>query len=373
MSGLREVQFRGQSSGSMTPVRIRVSAPGKVILMGEHSAVYGGPALVAALGRRVWAELTAGGSEVELDLKTLGHQEQCSWQKIIDYREEKGRAWSEFDSAAGGASFDEVRGSDPAHVVKIALGEVACDLDVVSMPPVRLVVDSEIPVGSGFGSSAAVAVVVVAACLRLLGGGSNADRIARLVLEVERRQHGHPSGVDHSAVLHGGILRVDRGGSVTRIRVADWVQRDLILLDTGTPAEPTGEVVAAVRRRKESNEKEFSLLLERMQSNVGEFENILGTSQPETAALQRVIGGFERCLEGLQVVPTRVRERIRALEEIGAAAKVSGAGSLSGSAAGCLLVYRPREIGAEVSELLADYRSVEGSIGVEGLCFEEAV
>jgi mevalonate kinase len=341
--------------------------------MGEHSAVYGGPALVAALGRRVSAELSPGGSQVELDLKTLGHREQCSWQEIVDYREEKIRAWRAFDKAVDGPSFDEVRGNDPAHVVKIALGEVACELDATGMPPVRLVVDSEIPVGSGFGSSAAVAVVTVAACLRVLGRGSDVDQIARLVLEVERRQHGHPSGVDHAAVLHGGILRAGRGKSAERIRVADWVRTDLILVDTGAAAESTGEVVAAVRRDKESNEAEFSLLLERMRENVEEFEGILAHPRPERAALQRVIGGFERCLEDLNVVPVQVRERIRALEKLGAAAKVSGAGSLSGSSAGCLLVYRPREIGTQVNELLGAYRPVEGSIGVEGLCFEETL
>jgi mevalonate kinase len=356
----------------MTPSRIRASAPGKVILMGEHSAVYGGPALVAAVGRRVSVELTVGGAQVELDLKTLGHREQCGWQEILDYRDEKRRAWSEFDSLAGGASFDAVRGNDPAHVVKVALGEVAYDLEDAMMPALRLVVDSEIPVGSGFGSSAAVAVVVVAACLRLMGGGFRPDRIARLALEVERRQHGRPSGVDHSAVLHGGILRVGSEG-VDRIGVGDWVRRDLILVDTGTPAEPTGEVVAAVRRQKELNEAEFSVLLERMRGNVGEFESVLGTSPPETAALRRVIGDFERCLEDLKVVPAQVRRKIRALEEAGAAAKISGAGSLGGSAAGCLLVYRPPEISLEVRELLADYRSIDGSIGVEGLCFEEAL
>jgi mevalonate kinase len=355
----------------MTPTRIFASAPGKVILMGEHSAVYGRPALVAALGHRARAEVTAAASDVELDLKTLGLRQRCSWQQLFDYRTEKRRAWRIYAAAAAGQSFDEVRGDDPAHVVKVAMGEVAFDLDLDSLPSVRLEVDSDIPVGSGFGSSAAVAVVVVAACLRFLTGGSKPDQIARLALEVERRQHGHPSGVDHSAVLHGGVLRLDQTDSAARIQVADWVRRDLALFDTGKPAEPTGDVVAAVRRRRASNKRGFSLMLDRMRDRVTEFENLLETPEPPESEIRRVISDFERCLDGLGIVPPNVQESVHKLEQLGAAAKISGAGSLSGSAAGCLLVYRPRGAGSEVDQVLAGYRPVKGAIGVEGLRFEE--
>lgn len=157
---------------------------------------------------------------------------------------------------------------------------------------------------------------------------------------------------------------------IAPVEVGEWVRKDLALFDTGAPGESTGEVVEAVRRRW-SDEQGFSRLLAEMEQHVRSFAELLRLPRPETDAVCRVFGRFERCLERLGVVPTRVRETVRMLETLGAGAKVSGAGSLSGSAAGCLLVYRPPDVDAEVRRALSGCRPVEGPIGVEGLRFEE--
>ncbi len=61
-------------------MRVRVSAPGKTILMGEHAAVYGRPALVAAVARRVDARLRqTGGDSVRLELPEVEVSETVPW------------------------------------------------------------------------------------------------------------------------------------------------------------------------------------------------------------------------------------------------------------------------------------------------------
>ena len=54
-----------------------------------------------------------------------------------------------------------------------------------------------------------------------------------------------------------------------------------------------------------------------------------------------LIREHEACLEDLGVVPEEVRSVVRRVEGEGGAAKISGAGSLSGPGAGSLLVYHP--------------------------------
>ncbi|HBL30798.1 MAG TPA: hypothetical protein DD490_28520, partial [Acidobacteria bacterium] len=106
---------------------------------------------------------------------------------------------------------------------------------------------STLPVGSGFGSSAATATAVVAAVLVFAGDEAAPERIGRIALDVERRQHGHPSGVDGLTVLSGGVLWARRLPSgdleMERVTVRAPLLGRLQVYDTGTPQESTGEVV----------------------------------------------------------------------------------------------------------------------------------
>jgi mevalonate kinase len=331
---------------------VEVSAPGKLILMGEHAAVYGRPALVAALDLRLTARLTPRpGGEVRLDLPGLGHAEATSWSELRTYARAARERWSRYAERPAPAAFREVRGEDPAHVVKIALGEAAEALGGGSDPEgACLRIESALPIGSGFGSSAATATAVVAAVLAFARFGSEAgdpdpEQITRLALEVERRQHGFPSGVDGATVLEGGVLWARRRESgeleIERIAVRSSLLRRLRVYDTGTPAEPTGAVVAAVRALRERDPGRHERTLDQMEAATHALRAELESGDGDPDQPLHLIREHEACLEDLGVVPREVRALVRRVEAAGGAAKISGAGSLSGSGAGSLLVYHP--------------------------------
>ncbi|HEX7185562.1 MAG TPA: hypothetical protein VF756_27305 [Thermoanaerobaculia bacterium] len=335
---------------------VSVSAPGKLILMGEHAVVYGRPALVAAIDLRLTARLSASSSEgVLLDLPGLGHDEELPWQALRAYARAARESWEGYAREPASESFRKVRGEDPAHVVKVALGEAAGFLEskgqTLAEPGsgLRLRVDSDLPVGSGFGSSAATAVAVTAACLAYATGSADfsytPSDIERLALETERRQHGLPSGVDGATVLHGGVLwarRSPAGGlEIERVAVRSPLLDRLRVYDTGTPAEPTGAVVAAVRERRDRDPAGYEELLGRMEAATGAFRGELERPEEDPDRTLHLLRDIEGCLEGIGVVPEAVRDVVRRIESQGGAAKISGAGSLSGSGAGSLLVYHP--------------------------------
>jgi mevalonate kinase len=332
---------------------LAVSAPGKLILMGEHAAVYGRPALIAAIDLRLTARFSPLlEEEVQLDLPGLGHVESTSWEDLRAYARATRDRWDLYAERPAPEAFREVRGEDRAHVVKIALGEVAEAFSQDGSPIVggiRLRVESELPIGSGFGSSAATATAVVAGLLGYFGREDELEQIARLALEVERRQHGLPSGVDGVTVLHGGVLwarRLELGGlEVEPLAVRSPLLDSLRVYDTGTPAETTGAVVAAVRALRERDPGHHAELLDRMEAATRAFRDLLqgehpdGETGPDRAL--HLIRDHEACLEGLGVVPEQVRNLVRQVEDEGGAAKISGAGALSGPGAGSLLVYHP--------------------------------
>jgi mevalonate kinase len=323
--------------------------------MGEHAAVYGRPALVAAVDLRLTARLDPlDGEAVRLDLPGLDHSEDLSWDDLRAYaRAVRGR-WEGYAERPGAQGFRAVRGDDPAHVVKVALGEAAEWLASESkresdppavLPGLRLRVDSELPIGSGFGSSAATATAVIAGCLLYHGRPADPGCIEPLALEVERRQHGLPSGVDGATVLYGGVQWARRPpeGGLERERIAarSPLLRRLRVYDTGTPADPTGAVVAAVRERRDRDPVAVERFLDRMESATRAFRARLEEDGEDPDHTLHLIRGYEACLEALGVVPEEVREVVRRVESEGGAAKISGAGSLRGPGAGSLLVYHP--------------------------------
>jgi mevalonate kinase len=322
--------------------------------MGEHAVVYGRPALVAAVDLRLTARLDPlNGEAVQLDLAGLDHLEDLSWDDLRAYaRAVRGR-WEGYAERPGTQGFRTVRGDDRAHVVKVALGEAAewlLSQSNQSDPPavlsgLRLRVDSELPIGSGFGSSAATAAAVIAGCLRYHGDLADLSGIERLALEVERRQHGLPSGVDGATVLYGGVQwarRLPEGGlERERIAVRSPLLHRLRVYDTGTPADPTGAVVAAVRERRDRDPASVERLLDRMEAATRAFRAQLEGDGEDPDRTLHLIRDHEACLEALGVVPEEAREVVRRVESEGGAAKISGAGSLRGPGAGSLLVYHP--------------------------------
>ncbi len=361
----------------MHALEAEASAPGKLILMGEHAAVYGVPAVVASLGLRTLARVgpPVPGVELQLELEDFQLRESCSWPEVLEFGDRRRALWQAYEKRPSPESFSALRAGDEAGVVKIAMAETLWFLErrskVSTRPALSLSVRSDLPVGSGFGSSAAVAVAVAAALMASLAGEQeSAGAVADVALEVEKRQHGRPSGIDHTTVMRGGLLLLTRGRDaleVEELSKPGWFLDGVRVFDTGAPVESTGEVVTQVRARRERDPGRFADILDRMGAAVRVFAGALSRDR---VAWPRVLAGvreFERCLEAIGVVPDAVQGAIRRVEAAGGAAKISGAGTLSGSGGGSLLVFWPPEAAGEPSSILGGYRALSAALGVEGL------
>lgn len=316
--------------------------------MGEHAVVYGRPALAAAIDLRLRVHLSPlsaeAGSTVRLDLPGLSHEEETTWDSVRGHASAVRTKWEDYAREPGPERFRAVRGEDPAHLVKAALGEAAEALGDEAPPGLRLHIESALPVGSGFGSSAATAAGVVAAYLAFRGEKLDLDRVERIALEAERRQHGLPSGIDGATVIHGGLLwarKLPGGLAAEPVAVRSPLLSHLRVYDTGMPAESTGAVVAAVRHRRDRDRQGHERILDRIEEATRAFREELEREEEDPARVRELIAGCGSCLEELGVVPPEVRALVRRIEAAGGAAKISGAGSLSGPGAGSLLVYDP--------------------------------
>ena len=415
---------------------VRLSVPGKVILMGEHAAVYGRPAVVAAVERRLGVEAAVGAAgggsargRVLLDLPDIGVREEHRWPAVEAFANEARRRWREFE--AGERPFRADR--DRSALVRIAVGEALASLAPRESAWLRersleLRLRSKIAVGAGLGSSAAAAVGVIAAVRAVPGGFGPVDAAARemtgdfgsaeadadadedastrrpdavvagrrartragargaasavidgkelqaieaAALEVERRQHGFPSGIDSGTVLRGGVLLVRREEGELRfddLPRRDWLRREILIVDSGTPGQTTGDVVTTVRRRVERAPDRMAQALDRIGGAAEAFREALLADRTPAAAT--AIAAGHRGLAELGVVPPAVAARIGRVEASGGAAKISGAGALEGESAGALVCMLRGQDPATVDGL-SDLLRVDAPIGADGLRFED--
>ncbi|WP_394829102.1 mevalonate kinase [Pendulispora albinea] len=155
---------------------------GKVILLGEHAVVYGYPALAAALERGVEVSATRG--DGMLLLSGLGAPEVRKRLPAL--------------------LPPEFRAGEDALIsaYQAILGSLGIDPRVLRHD---FAVRSELPLGSGLGSSAALAVALARAISGALGLGASEPAIAAAAHAAESVFHGNPSGIDQAIAQHGGF------------------------------------------------------------------------------------------------------------------------------------------------------------------------
>jgi hypothetical protein len=89
-------------------------------------------------------------------------------------------------------------------------------------------------------------------------------------------------------------------------------------------------------------------------------------------ALATAISDAQRGLERAGVVPPAVCDLVRRIEARGGAAKISGAGALAGTGAGCLVIYHPHPASHDFGGLIAPLSLLPVRLGAAGLRVEQA-
>ncbi|XP_075371884.1 mevalonate kinase isoform X1 [Mycteria americana] len=213
-----------------------LSAPGKVILHGEHAVVHGKVALAVALDLRTFLRLRPC-TEGRVCIRLPGVGVVRSWDTsclqalrrgfAADFDESKSPSveqldtLKEFAGIAAGASAPESLATLAFLYMCLAISAKYGDV-----PSVDILVWSELPTGAGLGSSAAYAVCLAAALLTACGAilcplkeGESTARwteeeltlINSWAFQGEQVIHGNPSGVDNAVGTWGGALRYQSG------------------------------------------------------------------------------------------------------------------------------------------------------------------
>jgi mevalonate kinase len=272
-------------------------APGKIILLGEHSVVFGKLALAASLpyGVTVRAEAaTSGGIEL--------------WGNQIP---------------------DDPRVRQASALIAAAVG----------VQHARAHLSSELPPGGGLGSSAAFAVALTRALAGLSGFDLTEERLSKIGLASEQLFHGKPSGVDHTVSALGGLLRFWKGPPPRSSPVQARLPIPLVVALTGQKRD-TGQHVLSLVQRAAEDPATFDPLIDRLgvlaeegtlDVEAGDFER-LGPKMNEAHELLSRCGVSSESLDAI----------VKAARGAGAlGAKLTGAG---GGGAAIALAPNPEPV-----------------------------
>ncbi|MDP3941109.1 MAG: mevalonate kinase [bacterium] len=321
---------------------ITVSAPGKIHLMGEHAVVYGKPALLAAIDRRCKVSLMPRGDRnIQIISKDTGLDVTLSLDEVLEKTYHAQKQWEDFLEKKDAQILKAIT-KDPADYLSIAVGET---LIYFGMPPesgFTITVSSDIPMGAGLGSSAALAAAVASAIMTFLGKKLDMWTIHEIALLIEQKRHGNPSGGDTAIVSSGNLIWFRKESEVLKVvqrvpfGILDPIASRFFLVDTGIPEESTGEMVQAVRDLYDEKIEFVANVFNDLEKVTRDMVIVLKNNHE--GDLIEIIRQGEKHLEQLEVVSDEVKEVIRSIEGSGGAAKISGGGGkLKGT--GHLLVY----------------------------------
>ena len=272
------------------------SAPGKVILFGEHAVVYGQPAIAVPV-RAVSAK-----ASITPDIQGPG-----------------GRVLIEAAQAGVAAGLSELAEGDPlAAAVRAALKELG-----VSRPPAfKLRVNSTIPMAGGLGSGAAVSVAILRVVSAFLGHALSEEQVSQLAFEVEKLHHGTPSGIDNTVITYERPVFFEKDRPVEFLEVS--APFTLLIADSGG-STPTRVTVAAVRTAWQAEPERHERIFVQIGELARQARRVMAAGDNEQ--LGPLMDTNHKLLQQLEVSSPELDALVAAARRAGAlGAKLSGGG-----------------------------------------------
>jgi len=287
------------------------SAPGKIILFGEHFVVHGTKAILAAIDKRVTVTSTF------TDNKTIKVNSQLGTIEVPI-----------------SSSHEEVK-SEFRPFVYLANKIINSEQNVSGL---EITIDSDIPIGVGLGSSSACCVAAVASICGLFKELSS-EEILKMSIEAEKTIFPDTSGADCAVCTYGGMIEHP---SIEKID--NTFDLNLLIANSMIPHN-TKNSVEKVNKFKENDEERFSQLCDLETKLIDEVITTMKNNDATAFGLK--MSENQKYLEEIQISNDTLRDMISSLKEISLGTKITGAGD-----GGCIIALVKDENMDKVTALL---------------------
>ena len=267
--------------------------PGKVILLGEHSVVYGRHAIAVPVPLNIRVKIEDADDGVLLMIPSWG---------VEYYLDKKPEERQSFEK--------------PAALIleKMNLSNVGMKIEVFS----------DVPRGMGLGGSAVLAVSIIKALNHHYKMGLSEQEINEMAYESEKIAHGNPSGIDNTIATYGYPLIYRKGEKTLKERLQIKEPLDLVLAFSKSEGL-TAKTVAHVRTQWKSNQEMYEGVFDDIDAIV--LNGIQAIQENDHKKLGELMNFNQGLLNTLQVSTPELERMIYIARDAGAfGAKLTGGG-----------------------------------------------
>jgi len=287
------------------------SAPGKIILFGEHFVVHGTKAILAAIDKRVTVTTTF------TDNKTIKVNSELGMLEVPI-----------------SSSYEEAK-SEFRPFIFLANKMINSNQNISGL---EVTIDSDIPIGVGLGSSSACCVAAAASICGLFKELSS-EEILKMSIEAEKTIFPDTSGADCTVCTYGGMIEYP---SIEKID--NTYDLNLLIVNSMIPHN-TKNSVEKVSKFKKNDEGRFSQLCDLETKLIDEVVTAMKNNDVTTFGLK--MSENQKHLEEIQISNDTLRDMISSLKEISLGTKITGAGD-----GGCIIALVKDENMDKVPALL---------------------
>ncbi|XP_052183973.1 mevalonate kinase-like isoform X1 [Diospyros lotus] len=364
-------------------MEVTAKAPGKVILAGEHAVVHGSTAVAASIDLYTYVTISDsdGNDELKLHLKDMGLEFSWPVGKIREALPGMGDCDPSLPKPCSAETITLFAAlveeeNIPEAKITIAAGVSAflwLYTSTQGYKPAKAVVTSELPLGSGLGSSAAFCVSLSAALLALSNSvnqdfghqgwltlkENELEIVNKWALEGEKIIHGKSSGIDNTVSTYVNLMQktsefgyasdqVSVTGNMIKFRSGELTCLEsnvsLKMLITNTKVgRNTKALVAGVSERKDRHPIAMSAVFKAVDSISNEVASIMQSPAHDDIAitekedkLEELIEMNQGLLQCMGVSHASIETILRTTFKYKLASKLTGAGG-----GGCVLTLLP--------------------------------
>ncbi|MAS10392.1 hydroxymethylglutaryl-CoA reductase, degradative [Salinisphaera sp.] len=269
---------------------------GKIILLGEHSVVYGRHAIAAPIPLHIRAEVKAQREHTDLMIPRWGVEMRLSEPE---------------------RSVSSLHASITLIAERLGLADRGMRIDVFP----------HIPRANGLGASAALAVAVIRAMARCFEVEISEREISNLAFDCEKIAHGTPSGIDNTLATFGRPILFRKENALARAEIRDLTTPAPIPVVIGLSgvATLTMQTVGSVRAAWEKNPARYESIFSQIDALA--LAGAQALKQGDIAELGELMNIDHGLLNALQVSSREIEELVEIARRNGAlGAKLTGGG-----------------------------------------------